>query len=41
MGFAIAALHWTPRQFMDSTSHELFAAYESWRHMNCVEKGDG
>jgi hypothetical protein len=37
MGFAMAGLGWSARQFMDATSHELFAAYESWRSMNCAK----
>lgn len=35
MGFAMAALGWSARQFMDATAHELFAAYEGWRMINC------
>lgn len=35
MGFALAALGWSARQFMDATSHEFYAAYEGWRLINC------
>lgn len=40
MGFAFAELGWTPRQYMDATAYELFAAYEWWRAVNTVEKED-
>lgn len=38
MGFALAALGWSARQFMDATNHELFAGYEVWRSINCSKK---
>lgn len=38
MGFCMAELGWSPRQFMDSTNHEIFAGYEWWRSANCVKK---
>lgn len=38
MGFVSAELGWTSRQFMDATNHEIFAAYEWWRDMNCVKE---
>lgn len=33
MGFAIARLHWRPRDFWRSTPHELFAAIEVLERM--------
>jgi hypothetical protein len=36
----MAALGWSSRQFMDSTSHEVFAAYEGWRAINCPPNQD-
>lgn len=38
MGFCIAALGMTARQFMDATNHEIFAAYEAWRQINCPKE---
>jgi hypothetical protein len=38
MGFCMAALGWSARQFMDSTNHEIFAAYEGWRLINCPKE---
>lgn len=37
MGFAFAALHWSPQQYLDSTAHEFFAGYEAWRGTNCTD----
>jgi hypothetical protein len=34
MGFAAAALHWSPATFWASTPHEFFAAYEAFLTMN-------
>jgi hypothetical protein len=39
MGFVLAALGWTSRQFMDATNHEIFAAYEAWKSINCPKEG--
>jgi hypothetical protein len=38
MGFVLAALGWTPRQFMNATNHEIYAGYEGWRAINCPKK---
>lgn len=38
MGFCMAALGWSARQFMDATNHEIFAGYESWRSINGAKK---
>lgn len=34
MGLAIVEFGWTGPQFMASTAHEYFAAYEVWWAMN-------
>jgi hypothetical protein len=40
MGFCIGQMGWTARRFMDSTPHEIFAAFEWWKSVNCVNKED-
>jgi hypothetical protein len=40
MGFCIAELGMSVREFLDSTNHEIFAAYEWWKIANCVSKGE-
>jgi hypothetical protein len=38
MGFVMASMGWTSREFMDATSHEIWAAYEAWVRMNCADE---
>jgi hypothetical protein len=39
MGLAVALFHWTPAEFLASTPHEFFAAYEIHQEMNKPPEG--
>lgn len=40
MGLALAAFHWSPITFWNSTPHEFWAAYEAWQEMHRAPERD-